>query len=716
MKMAMKLREKITAIVLAVVLVVFGSVVGVITAVNRRESMMEARQVALIRSRELANEVRLQFERPLDVARSLAGVLEGLGAAGSLDRALVNGMLAQVLRRNPDFFGVWTCWEPGAFDGRDGDFVGAKGHDGTGRFIPYWYRDGDEVALEALVGYDVPGEGDYYLRAMESGRETVLDPFEYEVGGRKVAMTTLAVPVEIGGRRVGAVGVDIALEVLQEMTTKMRFYETGFGRLLSHGGIVASHPSRDRIGDVAGEIQGAGGDEVLRRIRRGKSWFEESWSVALKQTTFKAFAPVEIGRTGTPWSFGVVALDEEVLAASNRLFVLPLALTGVGLAVVIAAVWLVAGRIVRPLRTVAAMAERAREGDLTVTRDDFALRSSDELGIMADALAAMIGSQADTVFQIRHAAEAVAATSTSLAALSEETNASMDEVRTRLDQVLELSESNGTSIREMASSIQEMADGAQTMARAAVEGATAGERVGRTASASVEKVQAVVRDLEGVGERPRAGAEAMHHLAGAVKDIAGFVGVIGSIADQTNLLALNAAAVRAGAAGRGFAVVAEEVRKLAGESNGAASEVSKLIGSLEKSMGDSIAVTEEAGAIMKATVDRAAAAVRELEEALEGTRRVIDAIGTVASTSEEQAASSEEMASAMEQITEGTTRISGLIRSIGRASEETSRAAEGVAGQAQEMNLRGEELLSRIARFRLDERRAGVLPLSSEVR
>ncbi len=716
--MAMKLRGKITAIVLAVVLVVFGSVVGVITAVNRRESMMEARQVALVRSRELANEVRLQFERPLDVARSLAGVLEGLGAAGSLDRALVNGMLAQVLRRNPDFFGVWTCWEPGAFDGRDGDFVGAKGHDGTGRFIPYWYRDGGEVALEALVGYDVPGEGDYYLRAMESGRETVLDPFEYEVGGRKVAMTTLTVPVEIGGRRVGAVGVDISLEVLQEMTTKMRFYETGFGRLLSHGGIVASHPSRDRIGDVAGEIQGAGGDEVLRRIRRGESWFEESWSVALKQTTFKAFAPVEIGRTGTPWSFGVVVLDEEVLAASNRLFVLTLALTGVGLAVVIAAVWLVAGRLVRPLRTVAAMAERAREGDLTVTRDDFALRSSDELGTMADALAAMIGSQADTVFQIRHAAEAVAATSTSLAALSEETNASMDEVRTSLDQVLELSESNGTSIKETASSIQEMADGAQTMARAAVDGATAGERVGRTASASVEKVQAVVRDLEGVGERTRAGVEAMHHLAGAVKDIAGFVGVISSIADQTNLLALNAAieAARAGAAGRGFAVVAEEVRKLAEESNGAASEVSKLIGSLEKNMGDSIAVTEEAGAIMKATVDRAAAAGRELEEALEETRRVIDAIGTVASTSEEQAASSEEMASAMEQITEGTTRISGLIRSIGRASEETSRAAEGVARQAQEMNLRGEELLSRIARFRLDERRAGVLPLSSEVR
>jgi methyl-accepting chemotaxis protein len=73
---------------------------------------------------------------------------------------------------------------------------------------------------------------------------------------------------------------------------------------------------------------------------------------------------------------------------------------------------------------------------------------------------------------------------------------------------------------------------------------------------------------------------AIAELSNTVSGISGFVATITQIADQTNLLALNAAieAARAGEAGRGFAVVAEEVRKLAEDSNRAAVEVGKLIG------------------------------------------------------------------------------------------------------------------------------------------
>jgi methyl-accepting chemotaxis protein len=67
------------------------------------------------------------------------------------------------------------------------------------------------------------------------------------------------------------------------------------------------------------------------------------------------------------------------------------------------------------------------------------------------------------------------------------------------------------------------------------------------------------------------------------------------------------------------------------------------------------------------------------------------------------------MASAMDQLSKGTLKITELVRNISKASEETSTAAEGVAVQAQEMSLRGEELLSRIARFKLQAQKGGGL-------
>ncbi len=42
------------------------------------------------------------------------------------------------------------------------------------------------------------------------------------------------------------------------------------------------------------------------------------------------------------------------------------------------------------------------------------------------------------------------------------------------------------------------------MAKAAVEGAASGEKAGNTATDSVEKVNAVIRDLRTVGEKARA--------------------------------------------------------------------------------------------------------------------------------------------------------------------------------------------------------------------
>ncbi|NCC98030.1 MAG: HAMP domain-containing protein, partial [Synergistales bacterium] len=294
-----------------------------------------------------------------------------------------------------------------AFDGQDQAYAYSTGHDESGRFVPYWYRDGDKIEVEPLKGYSVPGDGDYYLIPLKSGKEAIIEPYRYDVAGKSVFMTTLSVPVEVKGKVVGVVGVDVAMDDVQAITKDVKLYDTGFGRLLTYEGIVAAHPDLERIGDIAGETKGPGGEEVLGRIKKGDAWLDEVWSESLKEPTLKAFAPVSIGNAGTPWSFGTVIRLEEVMGSADRLLTVTLYLAIAGLVLIVLAVWFIARRITAPMKRVVDVAGRAKDGDLTVSRDDFGVRSRDELGDMADAIYGLLHYEGLSKMFIRYGKEEV---------------------------------------------------------------------------------------------------------------------------------------------------------------------------------------------------------------------------------------------------------------------------------------------------------------------
>ena len=396
--------------------------------------------------------------------------------------------------------------------------------------------------------------------------------------------------------------------------------------------------------------------------------------------------------------------------ASNLLIAIPL----VAAILSIALGFVITRMITRPLKRTVELAERVGAGDLTVSRGDFCYEGSDEIAVLCNALSRMVDNQADTMRLIKQTADAISGGAENLAALSQETNAAIEEVKGSIEEVTNLSESNSAAIQQTNAGIQEVASGTQTAAKSATEGANFGTTVGVMAKDAVDNVGSVIAEIRTVEGKSRESIEKMQELADSVEEISSFVTVIASIADQTNLLALNAAieAARAGDAGRGFAVVADEVRKLAEESAKASQQVSRLIGSLQSHAQSSISATQQSGTIMNGALGRAEVSQKKLGEGLVAIGKVVDVIHNLASVAEEQAASGEQMAGAMDTISKATVRIVEMVESIRNASTETTKASEGVAKEAEVMANGAERLQDLLARFRLDHTGQGLVPAS----
>lgn len=307
----MKLLRKILLTILPVILIVFVIILGINIMQSNRSAVNSATDHAqkLIQAEGLkyASELEGTFNYTLDITHTLGSNLKTMVEEGKGDRDLVNAMLKQILSENDNFLAVWTIWEPNVFDKMDNYYINKLGHDGTGRFIPTWSRDNNgTLKLNPLVGYDQEGEGDYYLLAKNSGKETILEPYYYEINGQEILMTTLTTPIKVNGKFVGAVGVDISLETLQKLNEAVKLFESGFGTIITGNETIIAHPNKKIVNTPLTEsIKLKNIDKIQQAVQTGESVFIEDISMTLQELTYMYVSPIHIGLDET-WSIVVV--------------------------------------------------------------------------------------------------------------------------------------------------------------------------------------------------------------------------------------------------------------------------------------------------------------------------------------------------------------------------------------------------------------------------
>ena len=327
-------------------------------------------------------------------------------------------------------------------------------------------------------------------------------------------------------------------------------------------------------------------------------------------------------------------------------------------------------RMIDYLKGLSTAADNIAAGDLTVRVEPVSDR--DQLG---KSFALMSVNLTDVVGKVRDASETLSAASQQMASTSDEAGRAVGEIAEAVSDVASGAERQVRMVDEARNAAEETATEANEARTVAVEGMAAAQQASEAMAA--------------VGESTGEVTSAIRSLASKSTEIGGIVETITGIASQTNLLALNAAieAARAGEQGRGFAVVAEEVRKLAEESQAAATQIASLIDEIQVETQKTVTVVEEGA---RRTED-GVAVVEQAREAFEHIGRRVELvtgrIGEIVSATAEVAAVAEQSSAATEQVSAST--------------EQTSASAEEIAASAQELAATAQELHSLVATFRL---------------
>lgn len=257
----------------------------------------------------------------------------------------------------------------------------------------------------------------------------------------------------------------------------------------------------------------------------------------------------------------------------------------------------------------------------------------------------------------------------------------INELTERIESVSEGVEVQRDRMTETATAMEEMNSTVFEVARNASLAAGNAEESKNNAASGADGVNSAVDAIKKVEDEVLSLKGTMSQLGERADNIGKVINVINDIADQTNLLALNAAieAARAGDAGRGFAVVADEVRKLAEKTMVATNEV-----------GDAITDIQDHARTNVASVDRAAAdIVAGTEIAVESGERMRDIVTIIDSTSEQVdsiATASEEQSATSEEINNAVSDVTRVAQETAGGMDEARQVLIEVSGLVQELD------------------------------
>jgi methyl-accepting chemotaxis protein len=563
-------------------------------------------------------------------------------------------------------------------------------------------------------------------------KPVINNPEIWTIGGQKVLVVTIHVPIILKEKNMaaGVVGVNIELTPSQKVVAELKPYETGYAALYSNDGTIISHPQSERIGEkfhayIAQKFNDEGVENIENSMQTGIPILTSN------KTDIIQTYPFPVGATNVNWAIVSTVPIKSVMAAVSTLTEFTIILIFVSLMVAAVVIFFVANSIAKPILKVSHTLKDISEGegDLTKNIDH---NSRDEIGDLAryfnmtlekikhlvitikqqtsnlsdigGKLASNMTETAAAINQITSNVQSIKGRVINQSASVTETNATMEQITVNIDKLNGHIDAQSSSVAQSSSAIEEMLANIQSVTHTLIQNTgnvkelLNASEIGRSGLQEVAtNIQEIARESEGLLE---------------------INAVMENIASQTNLLSMNAAieAAHAGEAGKGFDVVADEIRKLA-ESSG---EQSKTISTVLKKIKDSIdKITRSTDEVLnkfeaidlkvKTVSDQEENIRNAMEEQSTGSQQILEAIGQLNEITQMVKGGSTEMLEGSKEVIHESKNLDSVTQEIANGMNEMAAGADQINVAVNQINFISgenkeniERLVQEVSKFKVE--------------
>lgn len=376
-----KLRSKI--VFAAAVPFVMAVIISVPFLANKSIENIEEKAKAYVQESAYSNSIKIEseIEKISTQVKVMSHVLEAMAISGKANREEVNTILKNIALKNPTLIGIWTVWEPNAFDGKDIEYADTDGHDSTGRFIPYWTRESGELKLRALKSYNTATLGNYHAICKDSKKEVLLTPYQYKVADKILTITTIAYPIfDKNNDFIASVGMDLDLSNFQKVVEQITPFNIGFASIIGDDGNYIASSNKAEVGSQINEGK-FHWNHIRRFLANGQFFSADVKDHELQQRLFRVVAPIKMGELNASWGLMVTLPLDPIKQDVYKNLLALLVVVGICFIIGMSVSLVTAKNIATPITQISNALEKISIGNNSVSIPE--IDSRDEIGLMA---------------------------------------------------------------------------------------------------------------------------------------------------------------------------------------------------------------------------------------------------------------------------------------------------------------------------------------------